>query len=234
MKVLDRFVSPGDHCVDIGCHLGIYAYQLLRLVGPQGSVVGFEPQAELTSYLEAGLSRPIRSGRFSVRRVALGEESGEAILTMPLEEGKLNRGHATLLRMNSPATTLIVPVVPLDAAGLRRPVSFIKCDVEGYELSVLRGARDLLEADAPTLLIEIEDRRASGRVAATFELLWSLGYQVAVYRAEDKALARIVEGDADPAAAAAAWTGRYVYNFFFVPKSREGLLAASQAISSGK
>jgi hypothetical protein len=113
-------------------------------------------------------------------------------------------------------------------------VSFIKCDVEGYELSVLRGARDLLEADAPTLLIEIEASHASGRVAATFELLWSLGYQVAVYRDEDKALARIAEGDPDPAAAAAAWAGRYVYNFFFVPTSREGSLAASQAISSGK
>ena len=229
MKALDRFVRPGDHCVDIGCHLGIYSYKLLRLVGPHGSVVGFEPQDDLASYLEAAFAPHVRSGRFSVRRQALGDVPGQAILTLPLESGKINRGRATLRQIEGQTTT--VPVVRLDAAGLRRPVSFVKCDVEGYELSVLGGGLDLLRNDAPTLLIEIEARHAAEQVASTFDLLWSLGYQAAVYREQDKTLGRIAAGDSDPAAVAAAWVGRYVNNFFFVPISRAESLAASRPIS---
>lgn len=232
MKVLDRFVRPGDHCIDIGCHLGIYSYTLLQLVGRYGSVVGFEPQEDLASYLESAFVPHIRSGRFSVRRQALGEVNGQATLTVPFEGSKLNRGRATLLQ--GEGRKVAVPVVPLDSANVRRPVSFIKCDVEGYELLALRGAVDVLKNDAPTLLIELEVRHADARVASTFELLWNLGYQAAVYRESDDALARIAERDPDPAAAAADWAGRYVYNFFFVPMSRAESLAASQPISSGR
>lgn len=232
MKALDRFVGLGDHCVDIGCHLGIYSYRLLRLAGPQGSVVGFEPQDDLAQYLGAAFATDIRSGRFSVRRQALGDAQGEATLTLPFDAGRINRGRATLLKMDGQKTT--VPVVRLDDAGLRRPVAFIKCDVEGYEDSVLRGGSGVLQNDAPALLIEIEARHAAERVASTFELLWSLNYRAAVYREKDDALACIAAGDSDPAAAAASWAGRYVYNFFFVPDSRAESIAASQTISSGK
>lgn len=232
MQALDRFVMDGDHCLDVGCHLGIYSYRLLRLVGPHGSVVGFEPQEDLASYLEEAFAPDIRSQRFSVRRSALGEVQGQATLTLPLEAGRVNRGRATLLQGEGRKTT--VPVVPLDDAGLRRPVAFIKCDVEGYEHAVLTGGLDLLKTDRPTLLVEVEARHAGERVAATFDLLWDLGYQVAVYRAEDDSMAVIATGESDPAAAAATWAGRYVYNFFFVPESRAGSLAASPTISSGE
>ena len=44
-------------------------------------------------------------------------------------------------------------LVPQDS-----PISFIKCDVEGHEFAVLRGAERLLARSKPALLVEIEER----------------------------------------------------------------------------
>ena len=42
--------------------------------------------------------------------------------------------------------------------SLARPVSFVKCDVEGHELTVFNGARRFFETQKPALLMEIAGR----------------------------------------------------------------------------
>lgn len=78
-------------------------------------------------------------------------------MTFPQET--LNTGDAYLLRDGTPPLTgnlrQDVPVVSLDATDLRRPVRFIKMDVEGAEPLVLRGARRLLGKDRPVMVSEL-------------------------------------------------------------------------------
>jgi hypothetical protein len=74
-----------------------------------------------------------------------------------------------------------VPVVALDGLDLRRPVRFIKMDVEGAEPQVIRGAEAILREDRPVILSELHPtqlERASG--ATVDELLArmrALGYR---------------------------------------------------------
>lgn len=235
MAVLPSFVGRGDHCLDIGCHLGIYAYLMLRLVGPSGSVTGFEPQTVLADYLQQAFAPQLAAGTFVLRRSALGEQPGKATLTLPDEHGRLNRGRATLLAgSTAEGETVSVPVEQLDQLELRRPVSFVKCDVEGFELHVLRGGQQLLAADGPTLLVEIEQQHAGGRAHDTFSLLWDLGYTVAVFRDKASPLAVLTRGDEDPAGTAAAWAGRYVYNYLFVAPGRSEAVASCWVLPSRK
>jgi hypothetical protein len=71
-----------------------------------------------------------------------------------------------------------VKVTTLDRELLaeRSRISFVKCDVEGHELAVVRGAERTLREALPTLLIEIEQRHSEVGVEATFEHLLGLGY----------------------------------------------------------
>jgi hypothetical protein len=58
-----------------------------------------------------------------------------------------------------------------------RRVSFLKCDVEGHELNVFRGAEQLLRRDRPVLLFECEQRHHGGRpISEVFTYLEGLGY----------------------------------------------------------
>jgi hypothetical protein len=74
-----------------------------------------------------------------------------------------------------------VPLVSLDALELRRPVRFIKMDVEGAEPQVLRGAARILREDQPLILSELHPtqlERASGATAGEFlAQVAALGYR---------------------------------------------------------
>lgn len=227
MKALRRMVREGDHCVDIGCHLGIYAYSLLRLIGPAGTVTAFEPQPHLAGYLRAAFAPDIAKGRMELRVEALGPTAGTAVLHLPMEGKRLNRGRASLQPLEGTTRAIEVPVLRLDDAFPHRPVSFVKCDVEGYELEVLQGAGNVLERDQPVLLVEIESRHAAQKVEPTFDLLRSRGYTAAVYRARDDALAVLPTHEPDPAAIAARWAEQYVYNYIFVPEVRASVLTGA-------
>ena len=64
-----------------------------------------------------------------------------------------------------------MPVVALDDVKIRRPVRFIKMDVEGAEPLVMQGAARLLREDRPIVLSELHPTqldRASGSTGDSF------------------------------------------------------------------
>ena len=89
-------------------------------------------------------------------------------------------GTATVVPQDAGHTPVPVTVTTLDALCVEpavRPVGFIKCDVEGHELEVLRGADQVLREDRPALLVEsVDDRPAAGQTARVFDHLRGLGY----------------------------------------------------------
>ena len=56
-------------------------------------------------------------------------------------------------------------------------MGLIKIDVEGHELSVLNGAKNLLIRDRPTLLIEVEERHKRNAVIKVRKFLEELDYK---------------------------------------------------------
>jgi FkbM family methyltransferase len=174
LALVARFAPAGSRAVDVGANRGVYTYHLSRAVGSGGAVIAYEPQPELAAYVRAGMAR---AGNVTVRAVALGERPGSAPLTIPLRDGRPEPGWATLRRApHDPALSYDVPVVTLDDELAGREVSFIKIDVEGYELATLRGALATLGRWRPVVLAEIEHSWSGASVAPTLELLAGLGY----------------------------------------------------------
>jgi FkbM family methyltransferase len=174
LALLARLVPAGSLAVDVGANRGVYTYHLSRAVGPDGEVIAYEPQPELAAYVRTGTAR---AGNVTVRAVALGESPGSARLTIPLREGRPEPGWATLRsEPNDPGLGYDVPVVTLDDELAGREISFIKIDVEGYELATLRGALATLRRSRPVVLAEIEHAWSGASVAPTLELLAGLGY----------------------------------------------------------
>lgn len=163
----------GKLVLDIGANAGIYSYWMSRAVGPTGRVIAFEPQPEM---IEA-LGRMRRSFGFSQLEIAqtgLSDHPGEATLHRNLAHlGGASIEH----QMPENNDSFTIPLTTLDAyieAHADRPVSFIKCDVEGHEPSVFRGGMETLRRDMPTLLFELHDRQL--RETDLSEQLGSIGY----------------------------------------------------------
>jgi FkbM family methyltransferase len=183
IRFVRSLLDPGDVAIDAGAHIGFFTIQMAAMVGSEGRVYAFEPFEANASLLEQSVVENQFRDRVVFRRAAVGAASGTATLTFPVET--LNSGGAYLLR---PGTAPLagnrkteVPVVALDTLELRRPVRFIKMDVEGAEPLVVRGAQRILKEDRPVILSELHPTqldRASGVTGDEFlAQMKTLGYR---------------------------------------------------------
>lgn len=163
-----RSVSSGDVVVDAGAHVGFFALQFATAVGPTGHVYAFEPFTANAALLDQSIRENRYESRMTLVRAAVGDTAGSVSLYFARET--LNLGGAFALSIDAPPPAdlerAVVPAVRLDDYPLRRPVRFLKMDVEGAEPAVLRGAERVLREDRPILMSEIH-RSQLARVSRT-------------------------------------------------------------------
>ena len=141
--VLGKLVKPGMTAVDVGANLGLYSLLLAGLVGPAGRVISFEPDPELFSLLRANCGAN-EAAHVEAHHLALGSASDRMVLNrLTLNSGDNHLGPAGRTAFRRP---LEVEVEPLDKLmpGLRP--DFVKVDVQGWELKVLRGMESTLRS----------------------------------------------------------------------------------------
>jgi len=167
LRAVERFVAAGSYCIDVGANVGAVTLALARQVGPSGRVLAIEPGPPYVARLCRNLrANPRLANRVVVLPAGLSEAEG-SLLWRPDPNHPFNAG---LSQVHSTAVPgeLPVAVTTLDAAvawqGWKR-VDFIKIDVEGMELEVLRGARDTLESLRPLVLFETLEIFRPGHMA---------------------------------------------------------------------
>jgi len=175
---VERFLRPGMTVLDIGAHHGYYSLLASRKVGPGGLVLAIEPSPRERKRLGLHL-RFNRCRNVQVESRALGEVEGSAELY--LIRGS-ESGCNSLRPPNVAQDTerVSVSVESLDRVlqdhGIER-VDFIKLDVEGAELSALRGARQLLSKEPrPVILAEVQDIRTGPWGYRALEVVRYLSY----------------------------------------------------------
>ena len=170
-EVIRRFVKPRSVVYDIGAHLGIHTTLFSTIAS---EVHAFEPNPALRKLLSKTATKNV-----IVHPCALSDASGEAEFFVPPEHdstGSLRPWHGSKFGV---VNSFKCDVKCLDDLNLPKP-SFIKIDVEGAELSVFRGARQILES-GPTILFEA-NREASASFGESVndasDFLRSLGYDI--------------------------------------------------------
>jgi FkbM family methyltransferase len=158
---VERFLQPGMTVLDIGAHHGFYTLLASKRVGPLGKTISFEPSPRERKALRLHLLLN-RCRNVAVEELALGDEDTEADLYVVEDFGS---GCNSLRPPDVPVGTsnLRVRVSRLDSWLAKRAVGrvdFIKLDVEGAELGVLKGASQLLQRwPRPVILAEVQDVR---------------------------------------------------------------------------
>jgi FkbM family methyltransferase len=228
LTLLDRLVRRDGVSVDVGANLGLYTHELARL---SRQVHAFEPSRDM-----AALLRRTTPGNVIVHEVALSDRSGEAELVIPSAGGELVHGLASIEPGVASAVdqfaSQTVAVRTLDSI-VHDQVTFVKIDVEGHELHVLEGARELIDRSHPAFLVEAEERHRAGATRALFRFFRERGYAgyfildgevVGVDQFDPSALqdpgALLPDGGRRP--------GRcYVNNFFFLPGAQDARILAA-------
>ena len=152
---LAELVRPGDTCIDIGANLGYYARTISRLAGPAGQVYAVEPVAPIRQVLSRNLRR---CANVEILPYALGAEARDVVMgnDSARESGYFGTGQNFVNDSGEKPDVEFTARMRRGSelfADLQR-LDFIKCDIEGYELTVMREMRPVLERFHPTVLIE--------------------------------------------------------------------------------
>ncbi|MGH9675926.1 MAG: FkbM family methyltransferase [Candidatus Acidiferrum sp.] len=158
---LREHLKPGMSFFDIGANIGFFSLLAARLVGKAGKVVAFEADPEVAARLREHAARNAMNW-ITMEQKAVWSEPRTVFFARidPASSPDRGLGHVV---SGGASNTIQVDAVALDDYILTEPSpDFLKCDVEGAEVEVFRGAQRLLKEKRPGILCEMhseENRR---------------------------------------------------------------------------
>ena len=165
---IKSIIKPGDVAIDVGANYGLYTYNLSKAVGDNGFVYAFEP----IPYTFRTLKRTTKLFRLKIVQLinkGCSNNKGKIKFSIPLQKNGAISARLAFIDMNEKSRSArlnkgehsdIVTIeseIIIDDLNYKN-VSFMKIDVEGAELLVLKGAINTIKNSRPIIMIEIEDR----------------------------------------------------------------------------
>lgn len=152
---LPQMVGRGDTAIDIGANLGYYSRTLSVLTGPEGRVFAVEPVAPIRKVLSHNLRH---CANIEILPYALGVEDKTIVMAndSTRESGYFGTGQNFVNDAGGRAHNEFQAVMRRGSELFSEidRLDFIKCDIEGYELIVMREMQSVVEHHHPTVLIE--------------------------------------------------------------------------------
>ena len=171
-EMILRLVRPGDTVIDGGANVGYTSCLMLDCLKGKGRLLSYEPLPELFEVLKKNLDDGNQIAEPYM--LALSDKVGSAVITLPSSFNS-NDGVATLEGKEIQGNKITVSTVTIDSLNLNAKVRLMKLDVEGHELSVLKGAIKTLDRDVFDYII-YEDLAGAG--GETLKFLESRGFHV--------------------------------------------------------
>jgi FkbM family methyltransferase len=142
--------KPGNIVLDIGANQGLFAVAASNAVGPSGTVHAFEPDKNLAACVAETIAKN-KINNIKLHNFALGAKSE----MLKLYKNPYNAGdnRLTTSTCNAKQQLNIVNVERLDDFSEIQRFDFVKIDVQGWELSVLKGMIQKMQINSKAKLL---------------------------------------------------------------------------------
>ena len=192
LQLLKNIIIPETDTIDIGVYRGVYSYEMAKY---SKMVHAFEPNPIIFKDIELNLGKIIKN--INLYNFALSDKENKVLLKVPIRNKNYDKsnyeeyfqmGRATIHEQNvmGDIETFEIKSKKLDNFTFSNRISFIKIDVEGHEMSVIKGAENTIKQNKPTLLVEIEEKHSKQKVLDSINYINSLGYESFFYDNELK------------------------------------------------
>jgi len=162
-------IKQGDVFVDVGAHIGKYTIPIAKRVGKNGLVIAIEADPENFDKLLKNISLNELDNVIPINVAALDRECEVTLYAGP-------RKGQNSIKKNYGRGYTICNAMRLDKIIENLDVSkvdFMKVDVEGSELDVLKGAMGIIEKFHPRIIVEI----TFGNCSYLYEFAEAMNYQ---------------------------------------------------------
>jgi FkbM family methyltransferase len=181
-EILDQFdPKPGDTVIDVGAHIGLYSLIAAKRVGPSGKVIAIEPDPENCSLLQRNVELNKLTNVTILERAAFSSNS-KLKLYLPGKERGFTKLSTLMANRAVTENFLEIDATTLDYLMVMQgiaQVNWVKIDVEGAELEVLKGAAvTLSESKDVALLIEVHNVSNMDLYSAIVKFLQSYEFNI--------------------------------------------------------
>lgn len=154
LSIIEGQLAPGGVFLDIGANVGNHAVFVAKYCRPS-AILTVEPNPQAVRVLTTNLLL----NRCEVQHfgVGLSDAPGTARAAIPAD----NLGAARLISEAGGEISLVTG----DSLFAHRRIDFVKMDVEGLELNVLRGLARTIAANRPKMFIEVDNENRAGFAA---------------------------------------------------------------------
>lgn len=180
-RLLVERLRPGWIFYDIGAHIGFFSLIAARLVGKDGKIFAFEADPENAARLKEHIQKNALH-QVEVVQVAVWSDDGYVRFQRSSKFSSRNTGAVASADDPTKMTMIEGEIIQVSSITLDNfvqagnpPPHFVKVDVEGGEVSVLKGMEWVLQSQAPILLIEIHSEQ---NLWAVSELLSPFKYAI--------------------------------------------------------
>jgi len=150
MMFLLHLLRSGDLFVDVGANIGSYSILASSVAGAR--TISFEPVPSTFSHLKDNVAINHLDSIVELHNCGVGNEQGELRFTLNLD----TVNHVIPGNTTDNKDSLVVEIQTIDELMNDRVPLLMKIDVEGFEMSVLQGARQTLDKpELKALIIEL-------------------------------------------------------------------------------
>lgn len=182
-KVIRAYCGPQCVVLDAGANIGTEALVAAKSVGPSGKVFAFEPVPVVYRAMVQNIEINNLQARITAFQFALGSEAKSVEFHLMAPEMP-NQGMSSAHRFPESSQTILVQQIALDAwvsqTNCTR-LDFIKMDIQGGELNMLKGGLGTLRKFRPIIFTEAgeaEQRQAGSTLHEFGAYIEGLGYDI--------------------------------------------------------
>jgi FkbM family methyltransferase len=175
IEFLNKVIERNSVFIDVGANIGLMTIPVaLKKHGVK--VLAFEPITSNLGVLKQNMARN-KISNVELFEFALGAKKEILLINLNTDNTGVNSSQASLVYGNAQKTQSI-EVDTLDNVITKSQltnVSVIKCDVEGYELNVFKGASNTIQLFKPILIFEYVYEIYKSKPNEIFDLLLKNG-----------------------------------------------------------
>jgi FkbM family methyltransferase len=176
VPLISKFAKPGSTVIDVGAHSGYFTICLSEAVGTSGKVYAFEASPVIYAELRETVDS---NGLVNVEAInkAVSDKLGHINFFLAPNW----KSEVSSMRPREGGSTVLDAVALDNVIPHTHAVSFVKIDVEGAEMKVLKGMTETIQRDHPTMVIEVSDtwlKELGSSSAEVFDFLRLHGYKI--------------------------------------------------------
>lgn len=154
IHIIEKYFKGGNF-LDIGANVGNHTVYF-GLLPSTAKVISFEPHPEAFAILSFNVAFNKLTNKVSYYNYGLSDKAAEVEIKTPLHNLGGSTIEPTIRGQETDLTAYYCSIVVGDEVIFDK-INFIKIDVEGHELSCLRGIKKLIIDNKPPIFIEVSD-----------------------------------------------------------------------------